>query len=254
MQKNAASCHLTNLIWRGIRLLFARAWGRAPKSINWGREDMNFIKNVQIFLAAVFFTAIAACSSAPTAEDYAARAQLPNNTVQSPAPSTTSSPGTPSAAAILKNQYHLGNGDRIRITVFGEPDLSGEFVVDGAGQISIPLIGEINAAGSSIRDLQRRLEAEYRSGYLNDPKISAEVVNYCPYYIMGEINRPGEYPYMSGLTVLNAVATAQGFTYRANKREVFIRSADELQERKVVVSSSLQVHPGDTIRIGERLF
>ena len=242
---------------------------------------MNMLRPIQMFLVAALLTAVAACSTSPTVEDYAARAQLPNRpTTTAPAQTQPAQPQpvqtqrvqaqpeqsqpvaqnsppasqpsySPSAAS---NQYNLGNGDRLRITVFGEPELSGEFVVDGAGQISMPLIGEITAAGKSIRDLQRLLETQYREGYLNNPQISAEILNYRPYYILGEVNRPGEYPYMSGLTVLNAVATAQGFTYRANKGSVFIRGANDRDERKVKLTSSLTVRPGDTIRIGERLF
>lgn len=148
----------------------------------------------------------------------------------------------------------LGNGDKLRITVFGEPELSGEYVVDGAGMISMPLIGEVETLGLTIREVQRKLEGLYQRGYLNNPKISAEVINFRPYYIMGEITKPGEYPFTSGLTVLNAIATAEGYTYRANKRVVFVRSSNATREREVRVTSSLMVQPGDTIRIGERLF
>ncbi|MEL6568197.1 MAG: SLBB domain-containing protein, partial [Pseudomonadota bacterium] len=84
--------------------------------------------------------------------------------------------------------------------------------------------------------------------------VSAEVTNYRPFYILGEVNRPDQYQYSSGLTVMNAVAAAGGFTYRANRRDVFIRSAGENTERKVTLTTTTQVRPGDTIRIGERIF
>lgn len=150
--------------------------------------------------------------------------------------------------------YRLGAGDQLRVTVFGEPELSGDFEVSGAGEVSMPLIGTIPVEGKSVREFQDDLERRLANGYLNNPRVSAEVTNYRPYYILGEVNQPGEYPYSNGLTVMNAVATAQGFTYRANKRVVFIRAAGSESERKVELTSSTPVRPGDTIRIGERIF
>ncbi len=158
------------------------------------------------------------------------------------------------AAARADRDYRLGAGDQLRVTVFGEPELSGDFEVSGAGEVSMPLIGTIPVEGKSVREFQDDLERRLANGYLNNPRVSAEVTNYRPYYILGEVNQPGEYPYSNGLTVMNAVATAQGFTYRANKRVVFIRAAGSESERKVELTSSTPVRPGDTIRIGERIF
>lgn len=155
---------------------------------------------------------------------------------------------------VAVSDYQLGTGDRLRVNVFGEPELSGEFVVDGAGEVSLPLIGNVRVEGMTVTAFQRDIERRLRDGYLNNPQISAEVTNYRPYYILGEVNQPGEYPYISGLTVMNAVATASGFTYRANKRHVFIRSDGQTAERKVPLTSSTPVQPGDTIRIDERIF
>lgn len=157
-------------------------------------------------------------------------------------------------AGTVNEEYRLGSGDKLRIIVFDEEDLSGEFLVDGSGMVSMPLVGEIEATGRTVREFQRALETALLDGYLNDPKVSAEVLNFRPYYILGEVNTPGTYPYSDGLTVLNAVATAQGFTYRANQRAVFIRRAGELKEQQYPLSSAIAVTPGDTIRIGERIF
>lgn len=151
-------------------------------------------------------------------------------------------------------EYRLGTGDQVRIIVFGEEQLSGEFVVDGTGAISLPLIGEIHAAGTSLRELQRAIETSLRDGYLNDPRVSAEVLNYRPYYILGEVGQAGEYPYSDGLTVLNAVATAGGFTYRANSRIVYIKRSDSANEEQFPLTATTPVRPGDTIRIAERYF
>ena len=151
-------------------------------------------------------------------------------------------------------EYTLGVGDQVRVIVFGEDNLSGEFVVDSSGFISMPLIGEVQASGSSIRGFQKAVEARLLDGYLNDPRVSAEVMNFRPYYILGEVTTSGEYPYSNGLTVLNAVATAGGFSYRANKKYVFIKRAGETNEVRYPLTVTTPVQPGDTIRIGERLF
>lgn len=150
--------------------------------------------------------------------------------------------------------YRLGTADRLRITVFGEPALSGEFAVGADGQLALPLIGAIRASGLTTREVQDAIARTLGQGYMLDPRVSAEVLAYRPFYILGEVNRPGEYPYAASLTVLNAVATAQGFTYRANTRRVYIRRADGSEERLYALTAATPVAPGDTIRIGERFF
>ncbi|MAN67639.1 polysaccharide biosynthesis/export family protein [uncultured Hyphomonas sp.] len=150
--------------------------------------------------------------------------------------------------------YVLGNGDRLRVTVFGHPDLSGEFDVDGSGAISLPLVGQIEALGLTTPQLETKIVETLDGDYILNPRVSAEVINYRPYYILGEVGSPGEYPYNSGLTVLNAVAAAGGFTYRANKKVVFIKSVDTGSEETYTLDTNTAVKPGDTIRIGERIF
>lgn len=176
---------------------------------------------------------------------------------------TSSGPATPVAAApaieastepSLAPAYTLGSGDQLRIIVFGEENLSGEFFVDGAGMVSLPLVGEVPAAGKTVAEFRSVLEERLADGYLNDPRVSAEVLNYRPFYILGEVEESGEYPYTDGLTVMNAVARAGGFTYRANTRVVFIKRADTNAEVEVPLNATLRVMPGDTIRIAERFF
>ena len=150
--------------------------------------------------------------------------------------------------------YKLGSGDKVRLTVFGEADLSGTYAVDGQGRVTLPLGGPVEAAGATATELAGRVADALREGYLRDPRVSAEVAAFRPYYILGEVEKPGEYPYQNGLTVLNAVATAQGFTYRANERAVYIRRDGETAETKYALDSDTPVRPGDTVRIGERLF
>ena len=150
--------------------------------------------------------------------------------------------------------YRLGASDELRIIVFGEDSLSGEFVIDGEGTISMPLIGEVAAAGLTLQELRDRIEVQLSEGYLTDPRVSAEVQNYRPFYILGEVDTSGEFPYTDGLTVMNAVARAGGFTYRANTRQVFIQRADSDVEIEIELTPTLRVMPGDTIRITERFF
>lgn len=151
-------------------------------------------------------------------------------------------------------EYHLGSGDKLRVITFGEESLTGEFFVAGSGKVSFPLIGEVQAAGLTIPQFQAEVENALKQGYLKEPRVSVEVLDYRPFYILGEVTKPGEYPYTNGLTVLNAVATANGFTYRANQKKVFIKRAGEAEEHDYPLTSSTPVAPGDTIRIGERFF
>ncbi len=150
--------------------------------------------------------------------------------------------------------YLLGAGDKVRVTVYGEPDLSGEFFVTGSGLMSLPLIGEIKAGGLTVGQFQDAVQKSLSDGYLKEPRVSAEVLTFRPFYILGEVVKPGTYPYTAGLTVLNAVATAGGFTYRADKKSVYIKHSGETSEAKSALEPSTQVAPGDTIRIGERFF
>jgi protein involved in polysaccharide export with SLBB domain len=127
-------------------------------------------------------------------------------------------------------------------------------VVGSIGTISLPLIGEVPAADRSVRQLEQGIAERLSDGYLNDPRVSVEVLNFRPFYILGEVQRPGEYPYTSGLTVLNAVATAGGFTALANQTRVFIKSVGEEIEREQALTSLTRVAPGDTIRIAKGAF
>lgn len=151
-------------------------------------------------------------------------------------------------------EYRLGVADKVRVTVFGEAALTGEFLVGGNGKISLPLIGETQASGLTIGEFQQEVATALLDGFITNPRVSAEVLNYRPFYILGEVNSPGEYPYTNSLTVLNAVATAGGFTYRADNRRVYIKRGDGDSEEEFPLTTSTRVAPGDTIRIRERLF
>lgn len=164
-------------------------------------------------------------------------------------------PITPAEVAAGSAGYRLGAGDRLRITVFNEPTLTGEYNVTPAGAVAFPLVGVIPAAERTTDDVTNEIEARLGEGYVNDPRVSIEVLNYRPFYILGEVNRPGEYPYAAGITVEQAIARAGGFTYRGNDRSVFLRRQSAASERSIRLREvQVAVMPGDTIRIGERYF
>lgn len=167
-------------------------------------------------------------------------------------PAMGSATDAPAAAGM--NSYRLGSGDEIKVTVYGEQDLSGPFTVDGDGQITMSLIGQVEVGKLTLAEASDRLQAKLKDGYLRDPKVAVELVKGRPYYILGEVNKPGEYPFSSGLTVMNAIASAGDFTYRADKGRILIKSVDSPNEREVELTPSTPVRPGDTIRIRERLF
>jgi polysaccharide export outer membrane protein len=159
-----------------------------------------------------------------------------------------SAPGAPSA-----DGYRLGTGDKVRVTVYGEPDLSGEFQVDGSGFVRLPLVGQVVASGHTLREFEGDVAARLSDGYLRAPRVSAEVVNYRPFFILGEVNKPGEYPYVNGMNVVTAVALAGGFTYRADEGDVYIRRNGSAEE-EYPADETTAVMPGDIIRVTERFF
>ena len=163
-------------------------------------------------------------------------------------------PASAASVAQVAEEYRLGVADKVRVTVFGEEALTGEFLVGGNGKTSLPLIGETRAAGLTISEFQDEISDALRQGYITQPRVSAEVLNYRPFYILGEVKNPGTYPFTNELTGLNAVATAGGFTYRADMRRVSIKRGTNAGDDEFALTPSTRVAPGDTIRIRERLF
>ena len=155
-------------------------------------------------------------------------------------------------ATSFEASYRLGAGDKLKLIVFGEDNLSGEFTVDDSGNVALPLIGTVQARGKSLSEFEALVVASLKNGYLRDPHVSVEVLNYRPFYIIGEVNKGGQYPYQAGLTVLNAVAIAGGYTFRADTSEAFItRSGHEIE---FDLKGPVIVYPGDVVRIPERFF
>lgn len=150
--------------------------------------------------------------------------------------------------------YRLGAGDKLRIVTYGEASLTGEFVVGATGTVALPLIGEVTASDRTVAEFSKAVELALKDGFLINPSVSVQVLTSRPFYILGEVGKPGEYPYTSGLTVQNAAAMAGGFSYRANKKRVFIKHQADVAEREYPLNSTTLVQPGDTVRIGERFF
>lgn len=205
------------------------------------------------FFLCAFGLAAPAFAQAPAAprDPGALMHPIPSPTIEAPPPIAPVAPG---AAANISEGYILGTGDRIRLIVFGESNLSGEFLVDSTGRVALPLIGEVKADGMSLRQFETSVEDQLKRGYLNDPRVSVEVLNFRPFYILGEVARPGTYPYTSGLTVYNAVATAGGFTYRANTHSVKLKREGMDKELDLRLTPNLTLEPGDTLRIKERWY
>lgn len=153
-----------------------------------------------------------------------------------------------------ETEYRLGNGDKVEVTVFGHDDLSGEYTVDGAGNFSMPLIGSVPAKNLTAGELEALIVSMLKPDYLVNPRVSIEVLNYRPFYILGEVEKPGSYPFVDGMTYLNAVAIAGGFTYRAKKSHALVVRAGGDSDDEARVQLDEMVEPGDTIRIAERLF
>jgi protein involved in polysaccharide export with SLBB domain len=163
-----------------------------------------------------------------------------------PAPCATKAP--PKAALA---SYRLGPGDLVRVTVFRQPDLSGQFRLDGDGHLALPLAGEVRAGSLTTRELEQAIAARLRDGsFLLNPQVGAQVLTYRPFYIVGEVSRAGQYEYRDGMTVINAVAMAGGYRHRAKDSAVTI----EREACIMPAQPDTLVLPNDVIRVPERFF
>jgi polysaccharide export outer membrane protein len=151
-------------------------------------------------------------------------------------------------------EYILGPGDKLKVTVFGNEDLTGETEVDPGGQITLPLIQQVPAVGKTINQLEEEIRHRLSPDFVKNPRLSIEVLNYRPFYIIGEVKNPGSYPFVASMSVVNAIALAGGYTYRANKDEVMITRASDPSRKAKPADRSDVVLPGDVIEVKERLF
>jgi len=154
----------------------------------------------------------------------------------------------------LDAPYQLGSGDRVRVIVFGQENLSNSFNVDASGNVALPLIGSVHAEGLTTAGLERVVEARLRQGYVRDPRVAIEVEAYRPFFVLGEVNTAGQYPFINGMTVQSAIAVAGGFTPRGAQDAVDLTRVVDDVPMTASVPLWFPVRPGDTITVKERFF
>jgi polysaccharide biosynthesis/export protein len=159
-------------------------------------------------------------------------------------------------AAPMRGQggYALDSGDRLRIVVFGQDGLTNSYAVDAGGNIDMPLIGAVEAHGLTTDQLAGRVADKLRDGYIREPHVAVEVEAYRPFFILGEVTQPGQYPYVANMTAETAVAIAGGFTPRASRKSVVLTRSYYGQQMRIAVPLNFPLRPGDTISVQERWF
>jgi polysaccharide export outer membrane protein len=152
--------------------------------------------------------------------------------------------------------YLLGSGDKLRISFFGKhySDLSGDYEIDGAGIVPLPLVGNIRLGGKTISEAENAIKDAYKPDYVKDPRVSVQVLNYRPFYIWGQVNAPGSYPYVNGITVLEAVVIAGGFTKRAKQGKMKIIRGNDPSRTEHDATPETVILPGDVIEVPQRYF
>jgi polysaccharide export outer membrane protein len=150
--------------------------------------------------------------------------------------------------------YRLDAGDKLRVMVYGQEGLTNTYAIDAGGSITMPLIGPVPARGRTPASLAAEISAKLRNGYIREPSVAVEIEAYRPFFILGEVAAPGQYPYVPNLTVESAVAIAGGFSPRARRDVVTLTHTDASGAARVVVPLGTSLNPGDTVLVGERWF
>jgi polysaccharide export outer membrane protein len=150
--------------------------------------------------------------------------------------------------------YHLDAGDKLRVVVFGQEGLTNTYAIDAGGAITMPLIGAVAARGKTPAGLAAEISARLRNGYIRDPSVAVEVESYRPFFILGEVAAPGQYPYVPNMSVESAVAIAGGFSPRAKRDSVTLTHNEASGTSRAIVPLGTSINPGDTILVGERWF
>lgn len=200
----------------------------------------------------IFITLVSAMSLVAAAPLYGL-AQAKAAVSESVAQVVDKTAGDAGATAAGEAAYRFGPGDKLRVRVYNEDTISGDYEVDSTGNLSLQLLGSVHASGLTLPELAALIEGRLLSeGYMINPRVAIDVLNYRPFYVLGEVNRPGSYPYVAGMTVLNAIALAGGYTYRAKQESIGLIRGDNQKKRKV--SPNVWVLPGDIIKVEERFF
>lgn len=204
-------------------------------------------------LRRVFAPASPASSAQPQA--YAP----PPAYVPAPAPVAASTPydayaAAPAAPVRYDAGYRLDAGDKLRVVVYGQEGLTNTYMIDAAGAITMPLIGQVSARGRSPAALASEITAKLRNGYIREPSVAVEIESYRPFFILGEVQAPGQYSYVPNMTVESAIAIAGGFSPRARRDLVTLTHTDASGVMRYVVPLGTALGPGDTVQVGERWF
>jgi polysaccharide biosynthesis/export protein len=150
--------------------------------------------------------------------------------------------------------YHLDAGDRLRVVVYGQEGLTNTYLISAGGTITMPLIGAVPARGRTPQGLAAEISARLRNGFIREPSVAVEIESYRPFFILGEVQAPGQYPYVPNMTAESAVAIAGGFSPRARKDSVTITHTDAAGSSRVIMPPGTPISPGDTVLVGERWF
>src|SRR6202030_2375696 len=150
--------------------------------------------------------------------------------------------------------YHLDAGDKLRVVVFGQEGLTNTYAIDAGGSITMPLIGAVAARGRTPAGLAAEISAKLRNGYIRDPSVAVEIESYRPFFILGEVQAPGQYPYVPNMSVESAAAIAGGFSPRARRDSVTLTHTDAAGPARMVGPLGTAISPGDTVLVGERWF
>jgi len=202
-----------------------------------------------------------AYAQAPVQPPYVLQYSAPPNATPQYAPPSYGAGGPYLAApygyataAPYEQPYTLDAGDKLRIVVFGQDGISNSYLVDAGGHVNLPLVGSLAARGATTQQLARRITERLKQGYVREPHVSVEVEAYRPFFILGEVTNPGQYPYVADMTVEQAIAIAGGFAPRAYKRKVELTSSASGAPVKGEVPLSYPMRPGDTVLVKERWF
>ena len=171
-----------------------------------------------------------------------------------PIPAPQASNVLAQAPVSARAPYYLDAGDRLRVVVFGQEGLSTSYSVDSEGRITMPLIGAVPARGRSTTELADDITRRLRNGYIREPSVAVEIEAYRPFFILGEVAAPGQYPYVPNMTVESAVAIAGGFSPRARRDSIAVTRNEPTGALRIMVPPGTAVAPGDTIQVAERWF
>lgn len=181
-------------------------------------------------------------------------AALSNSFASAPAPMPVGYAAPMAAPVRYDASYHLDAGDKLRVVVYGQEGLTNSYAIDAGGSITMPLIGAVPARGRTTAGLAGEIAARLRNGYIREPSVAVEIDTYRPFFILGEVSAPGQYPYVPNMTVESAVAIAGGFSPRAKRDMVTVTHTEAGGAMRAVVPLGTPLAPGDTVFVGERWF